>query len=160
MRAAVAAFPEGGGAKLIVLMTDGEDQDSYPLDAAKEALRAGVHIVAVGFGDEKGSPIFVTDPKTGARTQILDKGQPVLARLDGKTLRDLALATEGVYVPAGVGVLDLPGIVRAHVQPLIREAGAATPQLVPVELYPWFVLGALVAMLAAAIAGGPARRTA
>jgi Ca-activated chloride channel homolog len=157
IRAAVDAFPDGPGAKLIVLMTDGEDHDSYPVDAAKIANRDGVHIITVGFGDEKGSPLSAPNAQ-GAREPILDNGQQVISRLDGKTLRDVALATEGVYVPAGVGVLDLPGIVRTHVQPLIREVGAESERPELPEYYPWFVLGALACLLGAAAAGAPARR--
>ena len=35
VRAAVRAFPSGPGAKLIVLITDGEDHESFPLDAVR-----------------------------------------------------------------------------------------------------------------------------
>ena len=89
---------------MIVLITDGEDQDSHPLDAARAAAERGVKVLAIGFGDEAGSEIHVTDPVTGARSMVRDSdGQPVVTRLDGETLRAMALATEGAYVPAGPG---------------------------------------------------------
>ena len=61
---------------------------------------------ALGFGAEAGSEIPITDPATGARTLLRDSsGDIVRTRLDGDTLREMALLTDGVYVPAGLGAL-------------------------------------------------------
>jgi Ca-activated chloride channel homolog len=156
VRAAVRAFPTGPGAKLIVLITDGEDHESFPLDAAKEAQTAGVHIVAVGIGSEEGSQIQLTDPQTGAKTVLMHDGQPVLSRLDGETLRKMAVDTEGAYVPAGTSALDLESIVNAHVTPIVRAETDAAVRVVPGERYPWFVLVALLALIGAVAVGASA----
>lgn len=153
LRTATRAFPSGPGAKLIVLITDGEDHESFPLDAAKEARDAGVHVVAVGLGSETGSPIVITDPTTGAKTTVLHDGAPVVSKLDGETLRQIALTTEGAYVPAGTSALDLDSIVKQHVVPLVRAANDASARVVPGERYPWFVLAALLALLGAVWVG-------
>ena len=121
LRVATKGFPVGPGAKLVVLITDGEDHESYPLEAAKAASAEGVRIVAVGLGSEAGSPIELTDPATGAKTKLTHDGQPVISRLDGETLRQIATATKGVYVPAGTSALDLESIVRQNVKPILRE---------------------------------------
>jgi Ca-activated chloride channel family protein len=160
VRTAVAAFPSGPGAKLIVLITDGEDHESAPIDAAKAAAEAGVRIVAVGLGSEEGSPIVITDPKTGAKTPMLHDGSPVVSRLDGKTLREMAATTEGVYVPAGTSALDLESIVREHIQPIVREEADAAQRVIPAERYPWMVLLALCALVAAVAVGSRAGRAA
>ncbi len=156
IRAALAGFPSGPGAKLIVLITDGEDMDSNPLAAAEEARRAGVKIVAVGLGSETGSPIVLTDPQTGAKTQLTHDGQPVMSRLDGETLRQMALATGGAYVPAGTSALDLEPIVRQHISPMLRAATDSSTRLIPAERYPWLVLLSLLALLAAVAVGSRA----
>jgi Ca-activated chloride channel family protein len=160
VRTAVGAFPSGPGAKLIVLITDGEDHESAPLDAAKAAAEAGVRIVAVGLGSEEGSPIVITDPKTGAKTPMLHDGSPVVSRLDGKTLREMAATTEGVYVPAGTSALDLESIVREHIQPIVREEADAAQRVIPAERYPWMVLLSLLALFAAVAVGSRAGRAA
>ena len=157
IRTAVKAFPPGPGAKLIVLITDGEDHESAPLDAAKDAAAAGVRLVAVGLGSEEGSPIVITDPKTGAKTTMLHDGQPVVSKIDGKTLAEMARTTEGVYVPAGTDALDLESIVREHIQPMVRQAADDAVRVVPAERYPLLVLVAMLALLGAAAVG--ARRT-
>jgi Ca-activated chloride channel homolog len=145
LRRAVEAFGDGGGARVVLLITDGEDQDSRPLDAAKEAAAAGVRVVAIGFGSEKGSQITVTDPQTGERSLVTDGpgGPPVVSRLDGELLRQIALATKGAYVPAGTAALDLESILAEHLTPIVQASSTAAARPVPVERYPWFVLGAL-----------------
>lgn len=151
VRTALRAFPTGAGGKLIVLITDGEDQDSYPLEAAEIAKKAGVKIVSIGLGDEKGAEIRLTDPQTGAKTTLQYDGKPVVSRLDGETLRKMALATDGAYIPAGTSAIDLNGIMQTYVRPMI--AASTQTRVVPVELYAWFVLLALGAMVAAAAVG-------
>jgi Ca-activated chloride channel family protein len=154
VRKALEAFTPGPGAKAILLVTDGEDHDSYPLEAAKQAREAGVRVVTIGFGEEQGAEIPITDPKTGDRAPLRDRaGQVVRSRLDGATLREIALATGGAYVPAGVGVLDVEGIVRAHIEPLIRAAGASATRVVRAERYQPFAVGALACMLLSVLLG-------
>jgi Ca-activated chloride channel homolog len=150
LRAALDAFPPGPGAKLIVLITDGEDQDSHPHDAARAALEAGVVIIAIGIGSEEGSQITLVDPDTGAPSLLTDRDEiPVVSRLDGELLRQLALTTEGAYIPAGVAALDLQSIIEAHIEPIVRDAAVSSVRVVPGERYPWFVLGALISLVAA-----------
>jgi Ca-activated chloride channel family protein len=151
LRAAVEALGPGDGAKLIVLITDGEDHDSFPEDAAKTARDVGIRVVTIGYGSEQGSQISVTNPDTGARTLVTDaSGQPVVSRLDGALLRSIAETTQGAYVPAGTGVLDLESIVTKHIEPLVRASDVAATRVVPGEQYPWFALGALVCVVLAA----------
>jgi len=155
IRKAIAAFgPPSGAPRVLLLITDGEDHDSYPEEAAQAAVEAGIRIMSIGFGSETGSEITLVDPRTGARSILTDKnGQVVRSRLDGELLRDLALATEGVYVPAGTSALDLDSIVEAHVEPLVTDSAAGRTRTVIVEYYRWFVLGSLVALFAAVWVG-------
>ncbi|MBK9036852.1 MAG: VWA domain-containing protein [Myxococcales bacterium] len=160
LRAATAGFPAGAGAKLVVLITDGEDHDSYPLEAAKVAKGEGVRIIAVGLGSETGSPIVLTDPQTGAKTQLSHDGQPVISRLDGDTLRQMATETGGAYVPAGTSALDLESIVRQNVTPILRaEADRMSLRRVHGERFVWPIVLALVALFAAVAVGARARRS-
>ena len=146
LRKALDSFSDGQSARLLILITDGEDHDSFPMEAAKQARALGVPIVAIGFGDENGSEIVITDPKTGERTRVVDqRGKPVITRLDGELLREIALETEGVFVPAGVASLDLTSIISEHIQPIVSEVKKEEQSFVARELYPPFILLALVA---------------
>src|SRR5204863_6550400 len=122
IKVATRSFPSGRGAKLLVLITDGDDQDQYSEEAAKLARDAGVKIVAVGLGSEAGSQITLTDPQSGAKTTLMDKDKPVVSKLNGEQLRKIALKTEGAYIPAGTSAIDLDSIMESHVQPIVRAA--------------------------------------
>ncbi|MEZ4361404.1 MAG: VWA domain-containing protein [Kofleriaceae bacterium] len=159
IRVALRAFPSGPGAKLIVLITDGEDHESYPEDAAKAARDVGVKIVAVGLGSEQGTQIVITDPKTGAKKVVLDGDQPVVTKLDAKTLQQMALLTEGAYIPAGTAAIDLDSIMESYVTPIVRASADASVRHVPAERYPWFILASLACFLAALWIGTGERRT-
>jgi len=152
IRKAVDGFGGSGDlSRVILLITDGEDHDSFPLDAAEYAAERGVHILAIGFGDEDGSPITVTNPRSGARTPLLDSaGRPVHSRLDGDLLRELALTTDGAYIPAGTGVLDLESIFEAHIRPLMRGSGDARGKTVRKEGFQWAILVGLLALIGSA----------
>ena len=155
VRKAVAAFGVNQGMpRIMLLITDGEDHDSYPLDAVADAVGAGVRIVTIGFGSEDGSEIVVTDPQTGARQPLVDgDGNLVRSRLDGDLLRRIALESEGIYVPAGTAALDIDSIVEAWVAPLVTDASARVVRRNPTEHYRWFALAALLTLIAAAWAG-------
>ena len=94
--------------KDIVLITDGEDHESFPLEAAREAAAKGVRLFIVGLGDEnEGRRIPVTDT-SGRRTFLQYQGQEVWSRLDADTLRQMALATPGGrYLNVATGTIDL-----------------------------------------------------
>lgn len=156
IKTAVRGFPAGQGAKLMVLISDGDDQDPYTQEAAKAARDAGVKIVVVGLGSETGSQITLTDPQTGAKTTLMHDGKPVISKLDGESLRKIALTTEGAYVPAGTSAIDLDSIMESHVRPIVRSAADASVRVIPAERYQWLVLVSLVALLAALWVGAGA----
>ncbi len=154
IRKAIEAFGESGdAARAILLISDGEDHDSFPLEACDAAKERGIQVITIGFGDEGGSPVVVTDPETGAREPLRDReGNPVRSRLDGETLREMALRTDGLYIPAGTGALDLVEIHRDAIAPLMRgkiEGGGRTERQ---EAYQWPALVALLCLLGSALA--------
>ncbi len=106
--------------KDIILITDGEDQESFPVEAAKAAGQKGVRIIAVGIGDENvGRPIPITDPNTGQRRLLAYQGQTVLSKLDGPTMRQIADATPGGrYFNVATGTIELDNVYAT----LVRQA--------------------------------------
>ncbi|MBI4052187.1 MAG: VWA domain-containing protein, partial [Elusimicrobia bacterium] len=49
------------GEKALILLTDGEDHHSNPLQAAQEAQQTGIHIFPIGLGTPQGDPIPIRD---------------------------------------------------------------------------------------------------
>ena len=92
----------------IVLITDGEDHESFPVEAAKEAAEKGIRLFIVGLGDEnEGRRIPLTD-ESGNRTFMKYQGREVWSRLDADTLREMVLATPGGrYLNVATGTIDL-----------------------------------------------------
>jgi len=81
--------------KDIILITDGEDHDSFPIQAAEKAAKEGIRIIAIGLGDEnQGSRIPITGTN-GEKTFMKYKGQEVWSKLGADTLRKVVYATNG-----------------------------------------------------------------
>lgn len=97
--------------KDIILITDGEDHDSFPVDAAKDAGEKGVRIIAIGLGDEnEGKRIPVTN-EAGIKTFLKYNGQEIWSRLDAGTLRKMVNATPGgKYLNVATGTIDLGSV--------------------------------------------------
>ena len=73
----------------ILLITDGEDHNSYPIHAARSAAALNIGIYSGGLGDEKGTPIPIQD-ENGRSTFLKDRdGNVVMSRLDAATLIEM-----------------------------------------------------------------------
>ncbi len=91
--------------KVMLLITDGEDNEHRGLKAARDAARQGVKIFVFGMGEPTGGPIPADDGQGGFKKDR--DGRLVLSKLDEKTLQDLAAVTGGGYVRSVAGDLDL-----------------------------------------------------
>ncbi|HUV06452.1 MAG TPA: VWA domain-containing protein [Spirochaetia bacterium] len=146
--------------KDLILITDGEDQNSYPVEAATVAGQQGVRIIAIGIGDDTGgSRIPVTD-SAGKRTFLTYQGGEVVSRMQPETLRQIALATPGGrYLNAATGAFNLDGIYK---QLITSEKGR---DLGPMEITRYqekfqIFLAAAFMLLAAEMLLGEERRKA
>jgi len=99
--------------KVVLLLTDGEDHNSDPLGAARQAAEQGVVVYAIGFGRPEGEPIPVLDSNGKVVDYKKDRdGQTVLSRLDEATLQEIARATGGAYyraTPSGREIEQIAG---------------------------------------------------
>jgi Ca-activated chloride channel family protein len=122
IRTAIEAFDEKtANFRDLIIVTDGEDMESFPTDAAAEARDAGVTIYLVGIGDAvEGARIPVTD-KSGHRTFLEHDGQQVWSKLDDQTLRDIARVSGAVYIPAGTRAVELDRIFRELIEPKTKR---------------------------------------
>jgi Ca-activated chloride channel family protein len=106
---ALTAFKEKTRHKIIVLFTDGEDNDSEPgaLEAAQNAAKAGVKIFTIGIGSAEGTLVTVAGAD-GSTDYVRDeKGQVVKSKLNAALLNQMADATGGFYLPLrGANTVD------------------------------------------------------
>ena len=99
-------------AKVLVVMTDGEDHGSEPFEAASEAAEAGVVIYTIGLGSTSGEPIPLESGRgTGYKRDR--EGQIIMSRLDESTLIDVAAVTGGRYFRATDNERELVAIEEA-----------------------------------------------
>jgi Ca-activated chloride channel family protein len=98
--------------KVLLLLTDGEDQKGGAVDAAERAREDGVKIYCVGIGSLIGEPIPVLD-RNGEQVGLKkdqQSGEVIVSKLDEVTLRKIALATGGKYYHATAGEMELDKI--------------------------------------------------
>lgn len=82
--------------RAIVVITDGENHEDDPVEAAKQAAGLGIKVYTIGVGSLQGEPI----PKDGELMKDKD-GNIVVTRLDEATLQKVAEEGNGAYVHAG-----------------------------------------------------------
>lgn len=132
--------------KAIVVFTDGEDQGSYPMEAARalhEELAVPIHTVGIGDAGE-GARIPVEE--NGQTLWLTHDGQEVWSKMDPSLLREMALATSGAFVPVGTGTVDMGRVYAERIEPVAkRELEAATVRRHDPQ-FQWFV-GLALAML-------------
>ena len=87
---------ESEKSRAIIVITDGENHEDDPVEAAKTAGEMGIKVYTIGVGSAEGQPI----PTEGGLLRDRD-GEIVVTRLDEQTLRDVAAAGGGAYVHAG-----------------------------------------------------------
>jgi Ca-activated chloride channel family protein len=89
--------------QVILLLTDGEDTESEPLEMAKEAARLGVKIFAVGIGSRSGELVPQVNEDGQVTGYLKDQdGKYVTSRLAEDMLAQLASVTGGEYLRADV----------------------------------------------------------
>jgi Ca-activated chloride channel family protein len=100
IRKALASLPEEHDRdQVLVLITDGEDHDSFPDEAARVAAERGIKIFTLGLGDvSEGNRIPLRDEK-GSLHFLQHDGQEVWSRLDERLLKSVALVTGGPTFP-------------------------------------------------------------
>ena len=96
---------------VMVLMSDGEEQDAKAVEKAKEAAEAGIRIYTVGIGSKEGVPI--PEPtKNGDVSYHKDRfGNIVTTHLEERTLQDVASITGARYFYASPGEFQLQKVL-------------------------------------------------
>jgi len=94
--------------KVLILLTDGEDQTNSALEAADRAREEGIKIFPIGIGSPVGEPIPITN-KMGENVGYKKdrNGEVIVTKLDEITLQKIALATGGKYYRATAGEMEL-----------------------------------------------------
>jgi Ca-activated chloride channel family protein len=143
----LAAFDdESATDKVILLITDGEDNEKRGLTAARQAAAQGVKIFVFGIGDVAGGPIPELDGSGGFKKD--SQGKLILSKLQEAGLQDIASLTGGTYVRSVAGDLDLDVLyfdgIKSHTRAQELKSGKIK---VYEERFALFVLAAFILLL-------------
>ncbi len=160
IRRAMEAMPERRDRdQALVLITDGEDQESYPEEAAKKAAERGIKIFAVGLGDSREGARIPLRESSGELSYLKHQGQEHWSKVNDDLLKQIALLTNGAYIPAGTKAYDLGEVYDEHLSGLARGEVQEDKRKRYREQFQLFVcLGLAVLLLEMAIPGHSRRR--
>jgi len=107
--------------KLVILITDGEDQESYPIEAARKLWEEiKVPVVAIALGDDReGARIPVRTDR--GEEYVRYQGEEIRSRANFDDLRKIAqVSGVNAFIPVGTRDFDLGEIYRKSIVPLIE----------------------------------------
>ncbi|HNY63865.1 MAG TPA: VWA domain-containing protein [Deltaproteobacteria bacterium] len=136
--------------KVIILVTDGEDNEGRGIEAAQKAAEKGVKAYVYGIGSAQGAP--VPDGQGGGFMKDASGGM-VMSKLDEKGLQAVAQATGGRYVGSVTGDLDLDLLYFAGIKAstTARELGSKKVQVFEERFQVPAVLAFLLLLLEGAL---------
>ena len=112
LREAAAFLSEDREDSLVLLVSDGDDMGSWPVETARGL---GVPVVTISLGDaEQGARI----PDDEGGWVVYDDSEVWSVR-DDKQLIEMSQATGGIHVPLGTSVVNARALWRQRLAPLV-----------------------------------------
>ena len=95
---------DSNSSQVIIIISDGEDNEPGALEVAKKLVNKGLHIYTMAIGTKKGAPIPIRNDLGQIQDYKRDKSQNiVLSRTQDRLLRDIARIGKGQFAYASVG---------------------------------------------------------
>jgi len=144
---AAQAYKADDNYKVLVLFTDGEDNDAGAVEAAQSAAKDGLRIFTVGIGTAAGE-LLQTKDENGNLGYIRDEqGNVVKSHLNEALLRQIAGAAGGSYYSlSGANTMD--ALYERSLAPLPKSEGKEQWVKRPYERYHWFLAVAILLLIA------------
>jgi Ca-activated chloride channel homolog len=140
------SFPKASKAgKVLIVISDGEEQQGDAIAAAKKAATEGMTIYTVGVGSEGGVPIPVKGTGENVKYKKDSEGNLVMTKLNPKLLEEVSILSGGKYFSAGVN-LDLTTIYK-EISQMEKSDFGMNQQSRYHEQYQLFLLVALILFL-------------
>lgn len=142
IREAAKAFPKDNNFKVVILLTDGEDQEQQAIKTAREIAQDGIKIYTIGIGTPEGEYLKIRNAQ-GDEEFIRDSsGQPVRSQLDERTLQEIAQLTGGSY--RRLSDQSLNSLYNSVLATLPREERESELQEARIDRYQWALSAACI----------------
>ncbi|MBX7246591.1 MAG: VWA domain-containing protein [Candidatus Sumerlaeaceae bacterium] len=144
IKAAIRAFDASSqGEKILVLLTDGEDQGKDTAAALEKAKAQKIHIFTIGIGTTEGRPI----PLPNGQYKQDKEGKIVNSRLDFKLLTDIASQTGGKAIKANASGFSELDVIMADLSQFQASNQEDRIHRVYTERFQWFLLPAILLLI-------------
>lgn len=142
IRKATAGFQDDiKNHKVILLITDGEDHETLPTFAAREAKDKGIHIFTIGLGSESPTPIPFKKPDGTIGFVTDSEGNVHNTRLDLKTLTEISQLV--FRESSETKPLNMAEAYEKHIAVLPEREIEHKKQERHTDRYQWFLAAAL-----------------
>jgi len=132
--------------KVMLLITDGEDNEGRGAEAARRAAERDVKIFVFGIGELSGGPIPGQEGKGGFKKD--KEGKLILSKLNEDGLKAIAAHSGGRYVRSMAGDLDLDIIYFDGIKSMTEAQTLKSGKIkIYDERFTFFVLVALLLLL-------------
>ena len=145
IREAAKAFPKDNSFKVVVLLTDGEDQQQDVITAAREVADEGIKVYTIGIGTPEGDYLKIRNAQGDDEFIRDSSGQPVRSQLDETTLQKIAQLTGGSY--SRLSDQSLNTLYNSVLATLPREERQSELQEARIERYQWALSIACILMV-------------
>ena len=145
IREAAKAFPKDNSFKVVVLLTDGEDQQQDVITAAREVADEGIKVYTIGIGTPEGDYLKIRNAQGDDEFIRDSSGQPVRSQLDESTLQKIAQLTGGSY--SRLSDQSLNTLYNSVLATLPREERQSELQEARIERYQWALSIACILMV-------------
>lgn len=144
--ASTSFSPESETSKVIIIISDGENHEDNPVEAAQLAAEQGIFVHAIGIGSPQGAPIPGSQ-RSNQTSFLKDKdGNVVVTKLDEETLSKIAVAGNGTYIRATnmqLGLLPLFDEINKMQKSELKEKVYSEYD----DQFQYFFAGALVLLI-------------
>lgn len=131
--------------KLLIMISDGEDHSEGAESAAEEANKAGMKIITIGIGTQKGGPIPLKRNGIVESFKRDQNNQVVITKRNNESLMAIAKATKGGYVD-GNNTKEVLAYVKKALDNIEKTEFEATQMADFESQFQWF-LGIAFALL-------------
>ncbi len=155
LQEAADAFDRGGQedddraktTRVILVLSDGEDQEKGAIELAKKLSAQGIRIFTIAFGSERGGMIPIRDERGYLRSYKKDKsGKEVVSQVKGEFLKELARVGRGTFHFASFGGNEARAI-KNDIDQLQKAEFASSMATQYEEKFQWFLVVSLLAVL-------------